>query len=245
MLFDTHEPDFQYSVAWIDTLASGSSLGRSVLLFGNHAREEDLDPRRKDRRPRPARHVAVPFTFPSGLLNRTTMRAFNAAYFAAAGAESGFVDFDRFFFPLDFLENWNRMYGRKGFVQYQCVFPDDGRKAVADVLERCSRDGRGSFLAVLKRFGAASNAPLSFPTAGYTLSLDLPVRDGLWEWLDRLDELVIEHGGRVYLAKDARMSSGSFRAMYPRLDEWLEVKARVDPDHRIASSLGARLKMEA
>jgi FAD/FMN-containing dehydrogenase len=235
---------YEFSVAWIDCLARGRTLGRSVLMRANAAKRSDLpagsgdplSPRRRSER-------SLPFNFPPGLLNRFTVGAFNALFYGRHRTTSGrLADIDSFFYPLDSIRDWNRMYGRRGFVQYQLVFPlGTGRAGLAELLERVSASGRGSFLGVLKRFGNANAGLLSFPFPGYTLALDLPGSDGLVAFLTDLDAIVLRHGGRLYLAKDAVTTPGSFAAMYPRLDEFRAVKARLDPDNRLSSSQARRL----
>ena len=235
---------YEFSVAWIDCLARGRALGRSVLMRGNPAKRDDLpagsgdplSPRRRSER-------SLPFNFPPGLLNRFTVGAFNALFYGRHRTTSGrLADIDSFFYPLDSIRDWNRMYGRRGFVQYQLVFPlETGRAGLAEVLERISASGRGSFLGVLKRFGNANAGLLSFPFPGYTLALDLPASDGLVPFLTGLDAIVLRHGGRLYLAKDAVTTPDSFAAMYPRLDEFRAIKARLDPDNRLSSSQARRL----
>jgi decaprenylphospho-beta-D-ribofuranose 2-oxidase len=248
-LFHDSDARYAYSVAWIDCLAKGSALGRSVLMRGNHLAASDLAPSRA-RNPfdgRRTAHVGVPVDLPSGLMNASVIRAFNAAYYRRhpERARDVPVHHERFFFPLDRIANWNRLYGRRGFVQYQCVLPfDRGRDGLVRLLELISALGRCSFLAVLKTFGESEpGAMLSFPMAGYTLALDLPNRPDVLALLDRLDEVVLGHGGRVYLAKDARLRPERFRAMYPQLPRWLEVKERVDPAHRFSSDLSRRLRL--
>jgi FAD/FMN-containing dehydrogenase len=240
--------DDHYTVAWIDCLASGKNLGRSVLMRGHHARVEDLPPRLRDQPyGRPRRGFNLGFDFPGWVLNAAGVRAFNEVYYRLQGRrKSPFIaDYESFFFPLDRIGNWNRMYGKRGFVQYQCVLPAVGARAgMQALIEALGGAGRSSFLSVLKRFGPAGPGLLSFPTAGYTLTLDLPVTDpGLFPFLDQLDEIVLQYDGRVYLAKDARMRPETFRAMYPRLDEWLAVKRRVDPGNRFESDLSRRLEI--
>lgn len=242
-LFDEYEAQYQYSVAWIDCLASGDKLGRSILTFGNFASEINKpDPLQL----KPKGRFRVRFDAPSGLLNRYSMGLFNNLYYGGQLAKQAhsIVDYDRFFYPLDFVSDWNRLYGKAGFVQYQCVLPPEvSREGLVKILSLCSQSGWGSFLAVLKRFGAGQGGYLSFPMPGYTLALDMPVKSGLWEFLDRLDVVVRELGGRVYLAKDARLSPETFRAMYPDYPKWLEVKSRVDPNNIFRSALSERLQI--
>ena len=152
------------------------------------------------------------------------------------------MDYDRFFYPLDSIHHWNRMYGKRGFTQYQVVFPaESGLAGLIELLRRLSASGRGSFLGVLKRFGDANAGLLSFPRSGYTLALDLPMEEGLPSFLRELDRLLLDFGGRVYLAKDAVTTAASFAAMYPRLDEFRQIKARLDPRGRLSSSLARRV----
>lgn len=239
---------YEFSVAWIDCLARGKSLGRSVLMRANPAKRTDLPGRSGDplaiRRHGPR---LIPFDFPGGLLNPWTVGAFNALFYAAHRTVPGrLADIDSFFYPLDSILHWNRMYGRRGFVQYQVAFPpDSGPKGLARLLERVSASGRASFLGVLKRFGAAGRGLLSFPFPGYTLALDIPVSGRLVDFLHELDALVLDHGGRLYLAKDAVTTAPTFAAMYPRLPEFQAVKARLDPDNRLSSSQARRLGIVA
>jgi FAD/FMN-containing dehydrogenase len=235
---------YEFSVAWIDCLAKGKALGRSVLMRANPAKASDLpagsgeplSPRRRSER-------SVPFDFPGGLLNPLTVGAFNTLFYGMHKTALGrLADIDRFFYPLDSIRDWNRMYGRRGFVQYQLAFPrETSRAGLAEVLERVSESGRGSFLGVLKRFGSANAGLLSFPFPGYTLALDLPVSDGLLPFLGGLDALVLHHGGRLYLAKDAVTTPDSFAAMYPRLDEFRAIRARLDPKNKLSSSQARRV----
>jgi FAD/FMN-containing dehydrogenase len=171
------------------------------------------------------------------------MRLFNAAYYTAQHDKPGrLVEADGFFYPLDGVGQWNRLYGRAGFVQYQAVLPQaDGWNGLVKLLDRISASGRASFLAVLKRLGPENPGLLSFPRSGYTLALDIPVRPGLTDVLRELDRIVLDHGGRLYLAKDSTTTADAVRAMYPRLDEFRAVKARLDPRGVISSSLARRL----
>jgi FAD/FMN-containing dehydrogenase len=241
--------DDDYSVAWIDCVA-GRKLGRSVLIRGHHARQEELSRSLQSiMTNQKTREHKLPFGFPSWVLNRPAMAAFNEVFYRRQGRRTKpFVDtLERFFFPLDRIAQWNRMYGRRGFVQYQCVLPlSQSERGLQELLEELKRSGRSSFLSVLKRFGPEGEGLLSFPIEGYTLTLDFPIRDeGLFPFLDRLDDIVLQYDGRVYLAKDARMRAETFYAMYPRLPEWQRIKARVDPENRFESDLSRRLRMQA
>jgi decaprenylphospho-beta-D-ribofuranose 2-oxidase len=236
------DASYRYSVAWVDCMTRGTHMGRAILTRGDHAHAADVTtPTLKG--PKTAR-LAVPLDAPSGLLNTLTVRAFNEMWFRStprrevAEAQS----LATFFHPLDGVRDWNRLYGRRGFVQYQFCVPDSAAETVVRVIERLSDSRVPSFLAVLKRFGAATPGPLSFPVPGWTLALDLPVGPAaLPGVLDEIDELVIAARGRVYFAKDARLDPTKVRAMYPRLDDFLAVKQRIDPEHHITSDLARRL----
>jgi len=238
--------EYRYSVAWIDTLSRGSRMGRAVLTRGDHARLEELPAaRRRDAlRFDPAVRVRVPATPPSGLCNPVTVAAFNELWFRKAPrARTGELQsISTYFHPLDGVGAWNRMYGPRGFIQYQFVVPFGAEDALRGVLTRVSEGRMASFLAVLKRFGPADPGPLSFPTAGWTLAIDLPVGSpALSPMLDALDETVAGAGGRVYLAKDARMRPDVLEVMYPRLSEWRATRDRVDPEGTLVSDLSRRL----
>lgn len=236
---------YTYSVAWVDLVARGRATGRAVLTRGWSARRDDL-PRKLRGRPysfTPRSLVTAPDLFPSGLLNRATVAAFNEAYYRRApkdqrGAVQGL---GQFFHPLDVAADWNRVYGPRGFLQYQLVVPFGQEEALRRAVTRLSRAGTPSFLAVLKRFGPGSPGHLSFPTPGWTLALDIPVRRGLGHLLDELDELVVEAGGRLYLAKDSRTSAETLRRMYPRVEEWRAVRDEVDPHGVFRSDQARRL----
>lgn len=233
-----------YSVAWIDCLSRGASMGRSVLMGGEHAPAEDLPaavrgraleaPRRKS--------TSVPFFFPGFVLNSGSCRAFNAVYYGAHRDGRKVVDFDSFFYPLDHVRHWNRIYGKRGFQQYQFVIPPEaGRAGLIEIMERLTKSRRASFLAVLKTMGAESGGLLSFPKPGWTLALDLPNSAGLSPFLQDMDKVVLRHGGRRYLAKDACLLREDFEAMYPRLAEFKAIKARLDRGGRLSSALARRL----
>jgi FAD/FMN-containing dehydrogenase len=245
--FERADAEWGYSVAWIDCASRMGALGRSVLNVGNFATLDRL-PRNLAQDPlgtRPRLSPIVPFDLPGFALNSLTVKAFNAVYYALhrETAAHTIFDYESFFYPLDSIRNWNRIYGKRGFVQYQCVWPpNESRAGLVEVLEAISRSRRGSFLAVLKKFGVQDGL-LSFPMPGYTLALDFPMTEGLLEFLDSIDAMVLKRGGRVYLAKDARLSPERFRAMYPNLAKWQAAKAVADPDNRFSSSLSRRLGM--
>jgi FAD/FMN-containing dehydrogenase len=220
--------DATYSVAWIDCLASGPSLGRSLVMLGEHAERADLPAaRRKAPFDVPAkRNLSVPFNAPVFALNRFTVRMFNALYFRNGARKAGasLVDWDSYFYPLDAILSWNRIYGRKGFAQFQCVLPlASSAEGLETLLSRISRAGQGSFLAVLKRFGA-QDSRFSFPMEGYTLALDFPVTKKSLALMAELDRIVIDHGGRIYLAKDSRMSAETLRRSDPRAEAFVDMR---------------------
>lgn len=239
----------RYSVAWIDLMARGASLGRSVLTRGDHARRDELTPRQA-RDPlafAPGALLGVPSLVPrAGVLNRASIAAFNELWYRSAPARrlGAVTSIERFFHPLDGIAHWNRLYGRRGLVQYQFVVPFGAEATMRRVVERLSASATASFLAVLKRFGAANPAPLSFPTAGWTLALDLPAgAGGLTGLLAELDGLVLDAGGRHYLAKDGVTSPTAIARGYPRLAEWQAVQRRVDPHGLWQSDQSRRLQL--
>ena len=239
--------DDHYSVAWIDCLATGEQLGRGIAMFAHHATSSEY-PNKNPLVSKPRRMRSLPFDFPAWVLNPFSISLFNKFFYSKESRKKTpfLSDYDSYFYPLDAIGNWNRMYGKRGFVQYQCVIPDKtALVGITALLNTLSGSRRASFLAVLKRFGEQGEGLLSFPEPGYTLALDLPLRDkGLFSLLDKLDNIVLEHGGRVYLAKDSRLSAESFKTMYPRYEAWLKIKQTLDPAHRFTSSLARRLGID-
>jgi len=247
--FDEGDHRYTYSVAWIDCLARGAALGRSVLMRGRHTERDEL-PAELAQVPlaiTPGRRRGVPCYLPSGLLNSWSVKAFNALYYRRHRDRRAIVAYDSFFYPLDSVLNWNRIYGRRGFAQYQAAFPPStSRRALIRMLETISAAGQASFLAVLKSFGPGNQGLLSFPVEGHTLALDLPnTGPSLSALLQRLDSIVLDYGGRVYLAKDPRLGRAAFDEMYPQAEEFRRVRAALDPRGRFDSSLARRLGLVA
>jgi len=236
-----------YSVAWIDCLAAGAALGRSLIFVAEHATRAELQEMAPDKAPFPDRKTArlfVPVDLPAFTLNRLTVAAFNRLYFRSGAAKAGaphLVHWDPYFFPLDGVLDWNRIYGRHGFVQHQCVVPAPAAPGVlAEIIGRLSGRGNASFLAVLKQLGRGAGL-MSFPMEGYTLSLDLHVTDDVFPLLDEIDRTVTAAGGRLYLAKDARQSRETFEAGYPELGRFKDLRRAIGSEARFASRLSARL----
>jgi len=233
-----------YSVAWIDCVARGRDLGRSLIYLGEHASSGDLAqgadafPAEKNSR------LSVPIDLPSMVLNRTSVRAFNELYYRMGARRAGsshVVSLYPYFFPLDSIGEWNRIYGKRGFLQHQCVIPEANARAVlGEILDRVARRGDASFLAVLKKLGQGDGI-LSFPLPGYTLALDFPVKRDILNFLDEIDRLVVSAGGRLYLAKDARQSRATFEAGYPALSRFKAIRKSLDPGGVIRSKLSQRL----
>jgi hypothetical protein len=188
--------------------------------------------------------LTVPIDFPRFALSEFPVRLFNRLYYLVNAAGETLVDLDSYFYPLDALHDWNRIYGVKGFVQYQCVLPiSESEVGIGRLLSAIAANGEASFLAVLKRLGHESIGLLSFPTEGYTLALDFRANPNNLALLDRLDAITREHGGRVYLAKDARLGAADFAAGYPRLDRFREIRRQYGLDRRFASALSRRLEI--
>jgi decaprenylphospho-beta-D-ribofuranose 2-oxidase len=240
---------FRYSVAWIDPMARGAHLGRGVLTRADHATvdmvapKQAVDPLAYD----PRQHIAVPPVVPApGVINHTTIKAFNEVWYRKAPRRrvGQIMSIAGFFHPLDMVGSWNRLYGRGGFAQYQLLVPFGQEVALRRALERFAASGAPSFLAVLKRFGAANPAPLSFPAPGWTLTVDVPAPTrGLRPLFHGLDALVLDAGGRHYLAKDSHMTPAAVRRGYPRLDEWRATRAAVDPMGVWISDQARRLRL--
>ena len=242
--FREHDHEFPYSVATLDVFATGARLGRGVLALGDHARREDLPPAlaaaplRVSGPPK----LSVPFELPTLTLNRLSIRVVNALLQQIQARGTALSHYEGFTYPLDMLAHWNRGYGPAGFTQYQFVIPfEDGPRRLREILTTILSSSELPFLNVLKCFGKQNDGLLSFPRAGYTFAIDFPIRRRTAELLRRLDTLVLDAGGRVYLGKDSFLDAPTFRAMYPNLDHWLSVKAKYDPRGVFTSDLGRRV----
>ena len=236
--------EWRYSVAWVDTMATKGSLGRSVLSTGEHATRVELKSKNEPLAYEPRQRLTAPSFVPSGVLNKWSVRAFNEAWFRKAPrkAKRGIESITHFFHPLDGVGEWNRIYGPRGFIQYQVVVPDSRAATVPWMIETFATRQVPVFLAVLKRFGKVNEGMLSFPTTGWTLALDIPAGvSGVAGILDEMDERVVGEGGRIYLAKDSRMNPRHLSTMYPRLNEFRSVRDEVDPNRRFVSNLADRL----
>ena len=239
---------YRYSVAWIDCLARGRSLGRSVLIRGEHASAAEAASAGRSKAPAyaPGRMVAAPPAVPNGLLNPASLRAFNEAYFRRAPREErGRIEpIHAFFHPLDALRDWNRLYGSRGLLQHQFVVPFGAEDVLRGVVERLAGERVPTFLTVLKRFGAQRTGRISFPTPGWTLAVDMPAgRASLAPLLDGFDELIAAAGGRIYLAKDSRLRGELLGDMYPELESWRTARRRLDPAGIMHSDLARRLPL--
>ncbi|WP_246032253.1 FAD-binding oxidoreductase [Sulfurimonas crateris] len=231
--------DMPYSVAWIDCLAKDEELGKCLLMVGDFADDGDLDYRSKKK-------LSIPFNFPSFALNNLSVKAFNWLYYAKAkdGTSKQKVDIDTFFYPLDAISNWNRIYGKGGFTQYQFILPKEhSYEGLKEILTKISDSGKGSFLAVLKLYGKANENYLSFPLEGYSLALDFKIEDGLFELLEALDEVVVKYGGRIYLTKDVRVSRETFEKGYEKIDKFREFRRENGMDKKLNSLQSKRVQI--
>jgi decaprenylphospho-beta-D-ribofuranose 2-oxidase len=242
-LFEEYK-DYTYSMAWIDCLKKGDSFGRSILIVGEHAKKEELN---ASQAKEPLKvfgkgKLTVPFNLPSFVLNTFTVKAFNWLYYAKNTKReiNNVIPYEPFFYPLDAILHWNRGYGKAGFVQYQFVLPLDKKEGLIAILKRISDEGLGSFLAVLKVFGKQDSL-ISFPMEGYTLALDFPVRKGLFGFLDELDSIVLQYGGRLYLSKDARMKQEVFWQSYPNAQKFAGIVKTYNGDKLFRSIQSDRL----
>ncbi len=241
---DRTADEFPASVAWIDPMARGKRLGRGVLSMGDHARLDELpaklkkDPLKVGKKPR----ITVPFYLPAFALNKLTVGILDMVIYNMQKSAPSFSHYDKFFYPLDMINNWNRGYGKRGFIQYQFVIPlTDGLKNIRLILEQITQSNCTPFLNVLKKFGKEQGGLLSFPFEGYTFAIDFPVTPQLKPFTRKLDQMVLEMGGRIYLGKDAYLDEQTFKAMYPQYVDWLAIKKKYDPGNVFSSDLARRI----
>ena len=234
--FETYK-NLPYSVAWIDCLAKGDNIGKCLLMVGDFRDDGKLDYKKK-------RQLSIPFNFPSFALNNWSVRAFNWLYYtkSKAGVSKQRVDIDTFFYPLDAIGHWNRIYGKKGFTQYQFILPKEtSYQGLEEILTAISKSGKGSFLAVLKLYGKANENYLSFPIEGYSLALDFKIEKGLFELLDILDEIVVKYKGRIYLTKDVRVAKETFEKGYPHIKTFRTFRKENNMDTKFQSLQSKRI----
>lgn len=234
--FETYK-DLPYSVAWIDCLAKGDNIGKCLLMVGDFRDDGKLDYKKKGQ-------LSIPFNFPSFALNNWSVRAFNWLYYGKSkyGVSKQRVDIDTFFYPLDAIGHWNRIYGKKGFTQYQFILPKEtSYEGLEEILTTISNSGKGSFLAVLKLYGKANDNYLSFPIEGYSLALDFKIEKGLFDLLDKLDEIVVKYEGRIYLTKDVRVSKETFEKGYSQIETFREYRKENKMDTRFQSLQSKRV----
>lgn len=233
---DTHP----YSVGWIDALATAKKLGRGILELGRPASATVESPPRKTKR--------LPIDLPGFVLNPWSIRAFNRVYYnrIGPGGRMGAVPVGEYLYPLDSLLEWNRLYGKRGFHQFQCLLPDEqAPDGMRRLLETVSAAGAASFLAVIKSMSGPGLGLLSFAGRGFTLALDIPHRSGSMDLLRKLETITLDHGGRIYLAKDSALSPEGFRAMYPEHKAFQDIIDRLDPERRMTSDMARRLELRS
>ncbi len=238
--------DDQYSVAWVDTASENNKFGRSIIMTAHHATLEELAPEQKSKPLKlfKQQQITIPYNCPGWLLNKKVIQLYNNYYYRTQSHKEKFLShYQDYFYPLDKIKHWPRLYGKRGFIQYQCVLPHNVALAsIQTILDHLQKNNYSPFLTVLKQFGKASNTPLSFPMPGLTLAMDIPIKDNkLFSLLDEIDEIVVQNEGRIYLAKDARLTPARFQIMYPRYVEWLAIKKKWDPKNNFSSSLARRL----
>ena len=237
-------PLWPYTLGWIDCLSQGKALGRGILMRGRFAEPGEAPPHP----PRPIPHLAVPFVLPGWVVGPWSVRAFNWLWYHrhVPRVKRGVVSPEWFFYPLDFVAHWNRMYGPRGFTQYQCVVPDAaGHGAARRFLELLTARGGASFLCVIKDCGPEGFGLLSFPLPGISIALDIAINDRTQSLVDALNELVIAEGGRIYLAKDALTRAEHFKKMEPRLEQWTRIRRKWDPAGRLRSAQSVRVLGDA
>ena len=226
-----------YSVAWIDCLAKGNKIGKCLLMVGDFRDDGKLNYTKKKQK-------SIPFNFPSFALNNLSVKAFNWLYYGKAkdGVSKQRVDIDTFFYPLDAICHWNRIYGKNGFTQYQFILPKEtSYQGLEEILAAISKSGKGSFLAVLKLYGKTNDNYLSFPIEGYSLALDFKIEKGLFDLLDKLDEIVVKYKGRIYLTKDVRVNKDTFEKGYPHIETFRQFRKNNKMDRKFQSLQSKRV----
>lgn len=242
-LFEEYK-HYTYSVAFLDLLKKGKSFGRGILAVGEHARLDDLNEKQKHNPLQLASKskLSIPFYLPSFVLNSISTKCLNFLYYHKNTKReiNSVVPHDPFFYPLDAILHWNRGYGRNGFVQYQFVLPLENKQGLIEIIQKIGKKNLGAYLAVLKIFGDQDDL-ISFPKKGFTLALDIPVRKGLFEFLDEMDKIVLENGGRIYMTKDARMKPGMLKAGYAGYNDFIEIVKKYNPSFKFRSLQSDRL----
>ena len=243
---DGSEANYTYSSAWFDAISPPPKLGRAAITRGRLALRDEL-PKKLAKNPLKfdaPQLMTVPDVFPNGLMNKLTLSTIGELYYRRGGHYRGKVqNLTQFYHPLDLLGEWNRGYGSAGFAQYQFLVPLSAVEEFKQIIRDIQASGHYSALNVFKLFGPGNQAPLSFPMAGWNVAMDFPMKSGINELLNELDRRVLEFGGRLYTAKDSRMTAQTFHAMYPRIDEWIAVRRKVDPNGVFASDMAQRLEL--
>jgi decaprenylphospho-beta-D-ribofuranose 2-oxidase len=243
---DGSEANYTYSSAWFDAISSPPKLGRAAISRGSLARLDQL-PNKLRRNPLKfdaPQFFTMPDVFPNGLANKLTFAAASELWYRKSGTYRDKIqNLTQFYHPLDMVGEWNRAYGSAGFGQYQFVVPTEAVEEFKGMISDIQKSGHYSFLNVFKLFGPGNQAPLSFPIPGWNVCVDFPIKLGLGEFLNKLDRRVLEFGGRLYTAKDSRTTAETFHAMYPRIEEWIAVRRKVDPLRVFASDMARRLEL--
>jgi decaprenylphospho-beta-D-ribofuranose 2-oxidase len=243
---DGSEDNYTYSSAWFDAISAPPKLGRAAISRGSLATVDQL-PRKLQKNPLKfdaPQLLTFPDIFPNGLMNKYSFTAVGELWYRKSGTYRGKAqNLTQFYHPLDMFGEWNRAYGSAGFGQYQFVVPGEAVEAFKGIMYDIQKSGHYSFLNVFKLFGPGNQAPLSFPIPGWNVCVDFPIKPGLNEFLNELDRRVLEFGGRLYTAKDNRVQAETFHAMYPRIDEWIAVRRKVDPNGVFASDMARRLEL--
>ena len=243
---DGSEANYTYSSAWFDAISAPPKLGRAAVSRGSLARLDQL-PKKLQRDPlkfEAPQLLTFPDIFPNGLANKYTFVPIGELWYRKSGTYRGKIqNLTQFYHPLDMFGEWNRGYGKAGFTQYQFVVPTSAVDEFKSIIADIQKSGHYSFLNVFKLFGEGNQAPLSFPIPGWNVCVDFPIKPGVGELLGELDRRVLQFGGRVYTAKDSRVTAETFHAMYPRIDEWIAVRRKADPHGVFASDMARRLEL--